>query len=331
MFNKVVRSKLNRSVIGAISKIGLQGLKQWDPELVEIGTNQLCRGVTRNQLLNMLEINQLTQISKTTTFEDVEHSDIARQVIRGGDPNLLSLTRNMLTANCYGANRYWLPSDGAIIVGCLPAVFSNISKQAKMCPQMCEKEQKRATELALSSGDYYKDAVDVTQLTIEVNEICAIVGKQKGVHFDGMYDVDKCIDKIYHVVGTGRPKLGLVPMSSCLVETFHNPDYRERALAVEIVLTQNPEYLEILIDTMRKEGELEPGQRVLTPDDAALIMGDLELRKLAVDTASSTGTSILSSVPEKLHGPEMLEYLKSESLKGLLPKEFGPEDGCYSL
>lgn len=83
MFTKIVIGKLTPGgVIGVTSKIGFKGqFKQWNPDFVEIGPNQLCRGVTKNQLNYLLKINQFTQVSKTKVYEDVEHSDISRQVI----------------------------------------------------------------------------------------------------------------------------------------------------------------------------------------------------------------------------------------------------------
>ncbi|CAM3043949.1 Uncharacterised protein [Legionella steigerwaltii] len=317
-FSLSVKNTLSTGgVVGSVSKVLSKGkLKVWDPGTVTLGSKQICRGMTKAQLNHMLKIKQITQIEPSSKFikskvEDVEHSDIGRQVIRGGDPNLLSFTYNIRTANLYGANRYWLPGDGAIAIGCLPAVFTDISEQAIMCPQMCEKEQKKAVERLLQGGDYDKEAPDVAQVTAQCDEICAVVGKQKGVSFGGMYSVDRHVQKILHVVGTGRPRLGLVPVSSCLVETFINPDYHERALAVKIVLTKKPEHLEILTDTMTSAKKLEPGQRVLTVDDAALIVSDPELNVLFLAAAGPSGTTILDSVPKALHGPEMLEYLKS--------------------
>ncbi|KTD72382.1 hypothetical protein [Legionella tucsonensis] len=333
-FSKTVSQSLSSGgVVGSVSRVLREGkLKRWEPETVKISSKQLCRGMTKSQLNYMLKTRNLTQVD-TSKFikikvEDVEHSDIGRQVVRGGDPNLLSFTRNISTANHYGANRYWLPGDGAIIIGCLPAVFTDISEQAIMCPQMCDKEQKKARERILQGGDYYREAPDVTQITAECDEVCAVVGKQKGVSFGGMYDVDRHIQKILHVIGTGRPRLGLVPVSSCLVETFVNPDYEERALSVKIVLTKDPEHLEILTDTMTNTGKLQRGQRVLTADDAALIMADSELNLLFSATAGSSGTMVLESVPKKLHGHDMLEYLKStlwkELERNIVPEDKGP-------
>lgn len=240
MFCKIVEKAISGGgVIGAASRVATRGkLKPWEPELVDVGERQLCRGVNKPQLKNMLQIQQITQI-QASNYEDLEFSDLGRQVMRGGDPNLLSWTPNVSTANCYGANRYWLPRDGAIIVGCYPAVFTDISEQAIMCPPICDKEQNKVVERLLQTGDYYREAPDVVKVSAECDEICAIVGKQKGVDFGGMYDVNRFVDKIFHVIGTGRSKVGLVPVSSCLVETFVNPDYIERALSVNAPAVDN--------------------------------------------------------------------------------------------
>ncbi|CAM2735230.1 Uncharacterised protein [Legionella steigerwaltii] len=317
MFCKSVAKALSRGgVIGSVSKVFLRGeLKPWDPDLIKVGSKQVCRGMTKAQLNQMLTEKEITQFKLKKQAPDIEYSDIGRQVIRGGDPNLLSFSPSSYTASLYGANRYWLPRDGAIIVGCLPAVFTDLSEQAKACPQMCDKEQRIYNEARLAGGDYYRsDPLDdggVAKLVMECNEICAVVGSQKGICFDKMYQVDSFVEKIHHVIGTGRPRLGLIPSTSCLVDTFINPDYVERALAVKIVLTKNPEHLEILEETMKISGDLEPDQRVLTADDAALIMGDPELRLLATTAAGPAGTTIVSSVPKDAYGPEMLVHLKS--------------------
>lgn len=311
MFSKIVREAITKGgIIGAVTKVvGASKLKPWDPNLVDIGERQLCRGITKSQLERMLDNQQL--IKRTTSnYQDLEFSDIGRQVMRGGDPNLLSFTRSIYTAHLYGANRRILPGDGAIIVGCYPAVFTDISEQAIMCPQMCDKEQKIVAEQILQSGDYYREAPDVVKVAAECNEICVIVGKQKDVEFDGLYDVNKFIQKIFHMIGTGRPCLGCIPISSCLVETFVNPDYVERALSLKIVLTTDPMYLEILEDSMKRSGKLPLDCRVLTPYDAAQVMDDPELRVLATAAASSAETTIITSVPQNAYGADMLDHLK---------------------
>ena len=297
-------------------------LESWDPKLIEIGPQQVCRGMTISQFNKIVEKKSISQESFKGVALDVEHSDIGRQVIRGGDPNLLSFTPSLETANLYGANRYWLPQNGVIVVGCLPAVFTDISEQAKLCPQMCSKEQKQRNQ-AIALGETYRlyDSLaghGVAELVMECNEICAVVGRQKGVIFDNLYPIDSFIQKVYHVIGSGRTHLGLIPSSSCLVETFINPHYIQRAFAVKIVLTKNPVYLDILNETMKRSGLLKPDQRVLTPDDVALIMDNPRLRKLATAPASHTGTIIVDSLPKEAFGSGMLAFVEE-----LLNKEIG--------
>ena len=310
-FTKKVYTSITTGVVGAVSKVFSKGkLETFGSTEIKVSPNQLCRGIRRQELDIMLQTNQLShpKDDKQPRVKqwDVEESDIGRQFMRG-DPNLLSLTPYALTANLYGPNRYWLPRDGAIIVGCRPAVFTNIGEQARLCPPMCDKEdkfQQSYRQIQLLEG------VNVADLVANSQEVAAVVGSQKGVSFDGMYPVDSFIERIYHVIGSGRSKFGLVPSVSCTVDEFINPEYVERALAVEIVLTKDPEHLEMLEDSMKRAGTLQPGQRVLTPDDAAVIMSDPELRALATAAAGPSGTITFSSVPKDVHGPEMISYVK---------------------
>lgn len=316
----VARSIGAMSFIGSVSKIIARGkMKPWDGHDVHVGPNQLCRGITRKQLDEILKTGNISHIKQTKVLDyikppkpilDVSNSDIGRQVMRG-DPNLLSFTRNPGTAQLYGANRYWLPKDGAIIITCLPAVFTDISEQARLCPALCDKEQEHYANAVLSKGSSgdWREPLNVSAFVIGCEEICAVIGNQNGVSFDGMLLVNSFVDKIYHVVGTGRSHFGLIPHTSCLVNAFTNPNYAERSLAVKIVLTTEPHHLEILEDTMRRVGELQADQRVLTAYDAAVIMGDPQLRELAT-TASESGTIILSSVPKEAYGNDMLDHIK---------------------
>lgn len=90
-FSLSVKDKLTKGdVVGSVSKVLTQSqLKSWEPESVKLKSKiQICRGITRTQLNYMLKMKELTQIDTSilikTKVEDVEHSDIGRQVIRGG-------------------------------------------------------------------------------------------------------------------------------------------------------------------------------------------------------------------------------------------------------
>lgn len=307
---------LKNAVTGGVIKTAYKtfsegNMRQWDPQLITVGKSQLCRGVTPFQLNEIIKSGQVGQIPREG-FADVQFSDLGRHVMRGGDPNLLSFTRNLYTANLYGANRCWFPQTGAIIVGCYPAVFTDISEQALMCPPMCDKEQEKVTnDLLMDSESYGREPADVAKISVECNEVAAVVGKQDGVDFGGMYDVNKHIHQVYRIMGTGRSRFGLIPATSCLIETFVNPDYAERSLSVKIVLTVEQNYIEMLEDAMKQTGKLTPGNRVLTPKDAALIASEPGLKRLLTAESSSGTTTILESVPEGAHGPDMLDHVKS--------------------
>jgi hypothetical protein len=319
--NKVTRALSPGGVIGATAKVVSRGeLKQWDPDSVTLKENQVCRGVTRAQLDLMLKIRQLTQPKLPGPVVDIGKTDLGTHVMRGSQ--LLPMARNLYTANLYGANRYFLPRDGAIVVTCKPAIYTDIAKQAIACPQIFEEEQRRTLERTWAGGDIYREVPDVTKLAAGGDEICAVGGSQGGVSFEEMFEVDKFVETIYHVVGTGRPRLGLVPITSCLVDKFDNPDYVERALAVEIVFPQTPEHLAILEDSLRSSGELAPEHRLLTPDDAAVIMSEPELRALATAAADKSGTYLVTSVPKEAYGPNMVDHLKGE-LKEVLAYQEG--------
>lgn len=282
----------------------IKKFEQWDPNKIIIGKNQLGRGLTMAQTINMLSSNRIGQCGDIEKFGGLENSDIGRQAARGGDPNLLSMSSLLYTCNLYGANKGVVPRSGTIIVANLPAVFTDISEQANICPEMCNKEQIIEDNRALISG---RTANCVKTVTRECNEISAVVGKYDGVSFCGMYDVNTHVDKIYYVVGTGRPNyMGFVPITSCLVNTFENPNYAERVLAIKIVLTSDPKHLEVLNDKL----ELGSGERVLTPRDAAIIMGDPVLRELA-KSITALETKVLSTLPRNVHGRAVVEYVKS--------------------
>jgi len=293
-----------------------KGLKPFDPSKIIVKPQQLCRGLPSNQFLAMLRQEQI-QFAPKKNIHDVSCCDIGRQVMQGGDPNLMAFSPSLETANQYGANRYWLPREGVLIITGMPAVFSDISEQARLCPQLCAEEDKRlhewfSTRYGGMQG-YGHSYITVATRAMSCNEICAVVGKQDGVSFSNMFSINNFVQTVLHVIGTGRSHYGLVPLESCMVEAFHNPDYIERALALKIVLTNKPEFLGVIETTMRRRGELQPDQRVLTAFDAAVILGDPELRQLAT-TPSPSGTTILYSVPKEIHGQDLVAYLK-ESLK----------------
>ena len=77
-----------------------------------------------------------------------------------------------------------------------------------------------------------------------------------------------------------------------------------------MTLTSDPQYLDILESQMISCGQLEIGQRLLTPDDAALIQSDEELRSYLTSPAGPNGLIILKSIPKDIHGNEVVPYLR---------------------
>lgn len=293
--------------------MGMGNAKKFDPSVIAVAPGQLCRGVKLQQLEGYLEQGQIQHLhlQESQVEGDVKDVCLVSHVVLDCSPHLLSCSENIGTAALYGANRQWLPNAGAIIVMCRPAIWTDISMQARMCPQMLAEGASSVT-LAKMGGDPYKDQPDYTQLVAMCDETCAVIGTQDGISFGGMLDIERFVDKIYYVSGSGRSKFGLVPTESCLIETFENSSYGERALSLEIVMTDKPEYLEILEESLIKVGKLEEGYRVLTPSDAAVLMSDLDLREIANEKAGSLGMLTISAVPKDLHGPELVEYVKSK-------------------
>lgn len=299
-----LRQSLGRTgLFSSMRKVlsGNEPLKEFDYAKVEVGPNELCRGVRNNDFMEALKRNSLAPALPKEMPHPVSECDIGKQVVYG-DPNLLSFTRDPYFTKYYGANRHYYPASGFIVVGALGAVTSNISLHAQLCPAICNKAQ---VDHAYDSVIAGKTAVDVTQLVIGCNETVVIVGRQDGVSFNDMYPFN-FVKEVHHVIGTGRTHFNLVPSSSCLVDTITNKDYAPRAFSLNIALTTNPEFLELIESGL----QLPAGHRLLTAIDAAVAMKDPELWLLAM-SQNPEGTVIISSVPQEVQGDKLVDYLKA--------------------
>jgi len=258
----------------------------------------------------MLASGQIPTFTKLTD-KDVGQCDYGEQSIKGQGA-LLSMSNSYLTANMYGANRSFIPSDGAIITVGMPAFYVPISEHVRLCPQLCEDYTKNLMLVPPSpfTDNPAASAPDVVALTIGVNEVAAVVGRHNGVDFRNLLDVNMSVERIFHVFGSGRGVV--VDCKTCVVETYINPNYAPRALSCEITLTTNPEHLDILAQQMRNNGRIQEGQRLLTPDDAALILGDEDLRDYLTNPAGPNGPITLTSLPQDMHGHDVVSYLKNQ-------------------
>ncbi|MBA2649330.1 MAG: hypothetical protein H0U75_06990 [Legionella sp.] len=308
MYTKIVAEKLARvGVIGLAAKVIAKGTKiGWDSSSIVLPPNTLCRGVPRLEFDTILKTGQITTYLKPNSKE-IRDCGYAEQAMEGQGA-LLSFATSIHTANIYGANRSRLPGDGAIIVANKAPFHVPISEHARLCPDLCTPYQKYLNQMSLQapSGEGVSP-VDCVQLTIGCDEVAAVVGRQSGVDFSGMLDVNSNVHTIYHVIGSGRGVF--VDCNTCLVEEFPNPGYHPRVLNFEITLTTNKGLLSILEERMRYEGKLPAGDRIFTPDDAVLIMSDPELKQLLTTAADSTVT--MSSLQQEITGAEVVSYLKN--------------------
>ena len=286
----------------------------WKIEEVPYEKNQFCRGMTVAQLKHLLEINQLTQKGCPKEFGGLQKSNIASQALRGGDPNLLSMSKmenGSFIANHYGANRHIYPGLGALIVTSPPAVFTDLPKQAKACEAMCIEEQQYSLREQLFDTEKLQPSPDIINLTQNCAEQSAVIGHHEGVDFSGLFDIDNHVHKIYFLLGTGRSASGLFATKSYLLHEFTNENYASRAFSLEIALTTNKVYLEKLHDSYRNEGIIKSDERILTSDDAAIILADPELRAyIAMPTPQSSEGLILDTLPNDLDKADLPEYIK---------------------
>jgi|TARA_R110002126_G_scaffold272886_1_gene417189 hypothetical protein len=282
----------------------------WNISSLQKPENTLCRGITRVELDKMLASGQIPTFTKSTD-KDLGQCDYGEQSIQGQGA-LLSMSNSYLTANMYGANRSFVPSDGAIITVGMPAFYVSISEHVRLCPQLCDDYTKSLMLVPSSpfTDNQSASAPDVVALTIGVDEVAAVVGRHNGVDFGNLLDVNMSVHSILHVFGSGRGMV--VDCETCVVENYINPNYAPRALSCEITLTTNPEHLEILAQQMCNNGRMQEGQRLLTPDDAALIMSDEDLHHYLTNPAGPNGPITLTSLPQDMHGHDVVSYLKKQ-------------------
>lgn len=315
MFTRLVTQRLvNATFFNTLGKmVAGNQLTKWNPAEIQTEPNRLYRGLKLDEFLKILKTGN---IGHHATFPrgykfDLSLCNIGCQVMRGC-PELLSFSPSIDTARLYGGHRELLPANGIIIEMGLSAIFTDISQQASFCPMMCDAEQKYIENM---DEDRFERGSTSTVLVADraalASEICAVVDGAGDVNLKETIPIDLFVKTIYHIIGTGRSYLNLVPESSCLVEAFKNPNFVERAIAIKIVLPQTKEELEMLEASSRNVGILLPGQRLVTAEDAKFIMKDPLFKQLAMTPSPSGGTKIISSVPDKAYGPDMLEHLRS--------------------
>ncbi len=310
MFAKRVLQKLSAGgFVGVLLNALPKGkLVRWDPNLVELPSNTLCRGITRQELDAMLKTGQIQTRAKPED-KDVAVCDYAEEVYRGFG-GLLSFATKISTSNLYGANRKALPRDGAILVTAKPAFYVPTSEHVRICPELCAKYQEQLeNDYWNTPADERGKVVDIAKLAIGCDEVTAVVGHHAGVDFSNMLDVNTHVHTIYHIFGSGRGVL--IDAQSCLIEKFHNKDYKPRALNFELALTQDRALLAILESRMRQSGSLALEHRILTLDDAAVIMQDQELHQLLTTPTDLSGSITVVSAPKELTGAAMVSYLKT--------------------
>ncbi len=331
MFNKFVANKI-RTTTGAFAKALLSPKEpsgRFDLDKLVKPSHTFCRGITRAELDRMLITNRI-QTFRSSSDVDIGDCEYLKQVLQG-QGGLLSVSSSFSTANMYGANRSFVPQDGAIITIGMPAFYVPISEHARLCPQLCLVHIEKTVNIARGSLINEVPAAvsmpDFVGLTIGANETAVVVGHHNGVDFSStLLDVNTNVYSISHVVGGGRSLLA--DCQTCIIETYENPDFSQRALSVELTLTSNPEHLEILVEQMIHAGTIDKEQRLLTPNDAALIQSDEELSCYLTSIAGPDGPIILRSVPKEIQGEDLIPYLQSLlSSKILLDLENSPKNG----
>lgn len=313
MFNKFVTNKI-RTTTAAFARALLSPKESsfgLDLDKLTKPSHTFCRGITRDELDRMLLTNKI-QTFRSSFDEDIGKCEYLKQTLKG-QGGLLSVSSSFSTANMYGANRSFVPRDGAIITIGTPAFYVPISEHVRLCPQIGITDIERTVNV--QRGSYLTEVStavsmpDYIGLTIGVNETAIVVGHHNGVDFSNtLLDVNINVYSISHVVGSGRGLL--VDCQTCVIETYVNPDFSQRALSVELTLTNNPEHLEILVSQMVYAGTIDKEQRLLTPNDAALIQSDEELSCYLTGIAGRNGPVILRSVPKEIQGTALVPYLR---------------------
>lgn len=309
-------SKISKAVLSVARNLGqaalLSSKESWNLGKIHIPPNTLCRGITESELNKFAMTGQIPTFTGASDAQ-IGDCDYAKQVL-SGQGGLLSLSPDIGTARLYGANRSFIPNSGAILILGLPAFYVPISEHVRMCPQLCDSYTKQFSEVSKSpfvgsdASSTAQSDVDIVGLCVGAQEVTAVVGRHNGVDFSDMLN-DDFVHSVIQVMGSGRGML--VDCATCVTKVHENKDYAPRALSIEITLATDPEHLKTLTEQMVRSGHIEPGQRIITADDAAIIKSDPDLFNYLTSKAGPNGPVTVTSLPEGIYGEDIVEHLKT--------------------
>ena len=268
----------------------IQRLKEQLPS----GADIIYRGSEGNdEIMDLLQTNRLgknfTQNPKLPSLDIVDY-------IRNNDSRyLLSFSPCKETVKPYAAGLSIVPCKGYIMVTGLPKVYTIPHKLLYLNEEMFRRYDHRQLELMRNNAHSYQSIVT---MTANNNEITAVLGTSDTDDWRPVVTDD--LMSIFEVCGPGRILSKFMSTKEiAYIKEWKNPDFTRRIYAIEVVIYEHLTDFEIMNHNAQQMGFINPNERLITLDDAQVLLYSGELEELNALYETSE-TQRISSVPQNI-------------------------------
>ncbi len=253
---------------------------------------------------------------KKACVEDDTGYDLVAYVRANKNLNFLSFSPCIETVRAYALGLSLIPSFGNIMETSYPRVFTKPQKLLHL-----DRSLFHLYAASISDSTHIEDVgtyQPMTEMAENNNEITVILRSNDGQDWRPNFSTD--VRKTVLIWGPGKVLNLFMPSTQAIqLDMWENPDFKKRALSVEVVLAPGP-HMSIANEKAIELGLITEGERLLTLEDASAIWRNNDYEDFVLDE-----TLQLERVPSFIkEGDEhaLVDYVK-ETLQDLEKK--GPQ------
>lgn len=242
--------------------------------------------------------------------------DIPRFIHKPESCVLLSTSPDPHTVREYMVGYQLIQAKGAIASMCLPPVYIRPQTTRHVDIEAFQYYQK------ILNGEQepgsFTRVEDIFDLAHGNNETTVILGATKKDDWRPRFDAD--LHSIVLVKGAGRILSSFTNADTVETATVTNPNFRKRIMSIEIFSTTSiggtplsQKYFGKMNERAQKLGLVAEGNRMLTIEDAVVLMNSSKYQAMVQNFKATAQTIILQGVPKHIPigSPALIEYAVS--------------------
>jgi hypothetical protein len=256
--------------------------------------------------------DEVHAVARVDCFEKRKYSDdavdydLVAYVRENRNANFLSLSPCIETVHPYAVGLSVIPCLGNIMVTTYPKVFTKPQKLLHLNkPLFTRYDQAVVDSTHIEEVGTYQS---ISEMTANNNETTAILRGEDGQDWRPVFSTD--VLQTILLCGPGRlVTFFMASKQPMQLETWDNPDFKKRALSVEIVLAPSSD-LPAMNEKAVELGFIPKGERLLTMKDASAIWKSQDYEQTVVDETLQLD-GVPKSIKEGDEG-ELVDYIQEK-------------------